>query len=946
MFEDGVGRRPSKWLLTWLVFWIAGVKLSSSFPLTHLSVASTRLWSSLPEEANEAAELPDVPYTLSVMDVRDNPYVDPSLSTVTIGNVDNEWDVYKYTMETVIEKARLRRPEANVDLKAIQAYLLSPIVHQPQSRPPLFVFENKDDFQSHNLRQKELFLQNHKFSDVEWDYAQRMLSYVANVCAKQEMARPLIIVWQKIKEIGMTPPEKGYTTYIYALDRGRDKAKDPNEYMATMDVLTEVAVYHDLHYEPIEQTIALRPTNETSPVLAPRDISGSDWKTQLTNLEVVDHFRGIGFGDEPWNQYVDMMTDIIENTNPRRREKTMDRDHIVNLLLSPKCHSFQPPPTPEVMKDKDAFVQYRRVQKRRYMEHYNLTYPQYEYASRILTALGSRCAKVEKSLPLLVAWQKLNEGGMSPLVGLYGTFMYSLGLMGDEGLGKQNVSDSWVKRSGEYLVDVATQHDLRFNPSERTVSLRMKGLIAKGEIAAAEELLDTLVDSATHKKEVLDLKHDLKKLKIDIKRLRTYLPLLEHYCEIGDVPSLLRLLNGMKNAEGVHVDLKSYAMVLGALAKCGRFQPGATPLQGTKGLDIAADHGPKLLDDVMSRIATDFLEIPEELAQQLQRDFVAGAGSTQSADMGGAETPTLASRDAAGNVMGRVYVDNDTGICRQTGAQLRLLTLDDERREYVHDRLLEMARLSYNEVSLSKKRKQADADYGYTQLEKFSKWLDTRSGEPFTAIIDGANVGYHGGADIQYAQIESMFNSLKEMGENPLVIMPYRYTIPLFKLPSRNMVVQLTDQDMGLVRSLRKSGHLYVAPKMCHDDYYLILASVSNQTNARGENSIHVPVDNSDGRCPGLRPIVVTNDQMRDHRLKLLGQREYRRWLSCHVVTYDIERTQGDPWGAKPAVELHPADFFSREIQQNPTTSEGVTAWHIPVTEWEEPSRYCLSIKC
>mmetsp|Transcript_48357 Transcript_48357/g.139083 ORF Transcript_48357/g.139083 Transcript_48357/m.139083 type:complete len:133 (-) Transcript_48357:2013-2411(-) len=124
-----------------------------------------------------------------------------------------------------------------------------------------------------------------------------------------------------------------------------------------------------------------------------------------------------------------------------------------------------------------------------------------------------------------------------------------------------------------------------------------------------------------------------------------------------------------------------------------------------------------------------------------------------------------------------------------------------------------------------------------------------------------------------------------------------------------------------------------------------MLASVSNQTVARDTEDLRVAPENTEGRLPGLRPMLITNDQMRDHKLDLLEPREFRRWRSCHIVSYDITPFEKNEWEDKRIVELSPADFFSREIQGNLHGNGKTTVWHFPVSEWEEPgARFCIWI--
>lgn len=137
---------------------------------------------------------------------------------------------------------------------------------------------------------------------------------------------------------------------------------------------------------------------------------------------------------------------------------------------------------------------------------------------------------------------------------------------------------------------------------------------------------------------------------------------------------------------------------------------------------------------------------------------------------------------------------------------------------------------------------------------------------------------------------------------------------------------------------------MYSVPPRCLDDYFWMLASVSNQTVARKKCDLQVPPENTNGRFPGLRPMLVTNDRMRDHKLDLLEPREFRRWSSCHIVNYNVTPFVENEWEEGRIVEFSAADFFSREIQGNHHKNGNDVVWHFPVTEWEEPARFCIWI--
>ena len=88
--------------------------------------------------------------------------------------------------------------------------------------------------------------------------------------------------------------------------------------------------------------------------------------------------------------------------------------------------------------------------------------------------------------------------------------------------------------------------------------------------------------------------------------------------------------------------------------------------------------------------------------------------------------------------------------------------------------------------------------------------------------------------------------------------------------------------------------------------------------------------------------MLVSNDQMRDHKLELLQPRLFRRWVSSFIIKYGFAPV-GDDESDDREVSFLPVDLFSKEIQGNPTQN-GVTAWHFPVGEWDENERFCIRL--
>lgn len=85
--------------------------------------------------------------------------------------------------------------------------------------------------------------------------------------------------------------------------------------------------------------------------------------------------------------------------------------------------------------------------------------------------------------------------------------------------------------------------------------------------------------------------------------------------------------------------------------------------------------------------------------------------------------------------------------------------------------------------------------------------ISTREGEPFTAVVDGANVAYFGFPDLHYSQVKLVVDELRRIGENPLVVLPKKYTYPTFMLSTTSNAQILTDRDASVIKRYVVFGH-------------------------------------------------------------------------------------------------------------------------------------------
>lgn len=406
------------------------------------------------------------------------------------------------------------------------------------------------------------------------------------------------------------------------------------------------------------------------------------------------------FDGVEWQEYEMMVRTVMDNRRiMKRKDKPEDVAAAMAYLLT--NHSIvEPPNLASLSLETDARACMLQ-QKQDFLLQANVTELQHEFAMRTLTYLGDYCAKNRKPTALLVAWHKLVEAGMVPRENCISTYMYVLSLLSD---------------NTNAVTQVATFHDLFYQPNEKTVTLRIKSMIGNNNAAGAEELLRTSVTDGEWKK------------------LRTYTPVLELYCNQGDMYSALRLYRQMQALSRVHFEPDTYALLIGALAEQGYF--ARDPKQSLSGirqkLSFVHEGGPGLLDELATEMAADILELNNASARVLYNGFVKGFSLPVPVLEPNGELVVNNTRAHDHELaVGRVSLNDQTAICPKTRAKLQLFQLDNEQRQSVHDTLLEMAGIQYEkfiqELEARFKQKMMQdgqgTDYAVQELMRFSDWL-------------------------------------------------------------------------------------------------------------------------------------------------------------------------------------------------------------------------------
>lgn len=427
------------------------------------------------------------------------------------------------------------------------------------------------------------------------------------------------------------------------------------------------------------------------------------------------------FDDEAWTSYTTAVEEMMMSTRVLRKDKMEDLAEARAALLSRNQFPLNASSQLSVTTTRDDW----RAQAKEYKKHYNLTTQQFNFVMRVLVYMGDYCARARISSPIQVAWEKLKESGMVPAENAFSTYMYILG------------TNSACRDS---LIEVAQMHDVFFSPNEKTITLRIKTLIAKNEIAQAEEILSSLKVGYTRRDFVaLSFSHQGRGTLIahtthlfslqsgndgEFQKLRTFLPILDHYCSNGDCKSILRLFREMREAGRVHFDADTYTLILCTLAEEGCFSVNASPIEDAAKVGFNATSGPELFDQVVTELAQDLLELTEDSCRKLAASF--SRGICPEDVVGDGEVPSLTNvtqPKSSPLVLGRTKIDVETALCPATGAKLRLINLDEQQRQHVHDTLIEMAEMQF--VEFTKGRSQNFTEnLGLQELTKFSEWLE------------------------------------------------------------------------------------------------------------------------------------------------------------------------------------------------------------------------------
>jgi len=474
-------------------------------------------------------------------------------------------------------------------------------------------------------------------------------------------------------------------------------------------------------------------------------------------------------------------------------------------------------------------------QRERFCETMGFTEEQAKMAEGVLLQVTNLCAKHAKGLPMDVVWQKVKESGICYKKFLH-NMLYVSATFSTASLsarrkrqskfghltGTASILDAldplpemeipdMADESGISFVDmtdeIAIYHDLLYTPTEQSINVRVKLLVAQGKAEDAENLLDANASG-----------------EVDL-RLRGYMPVLRLYLELGDISSALRLYTKMRNMSTVYLDVEAYMHVIAGIAEHGYFAASAEPIEGAKELGYKNAAGPGLFDELCSELAAEVIEVPEGSGKKLYNALARGFPKSSLKETSSLAPLRVNDDRAPSNELFacRVRIDPATGVCPRTGLTLKLIQLEESQKEKLVKGLMSHA-TSQQSKFLEKNKSQRNRQHppAHENLMRFYKWLDQRDGEPFTTLIDGANVGYfqqnYENGRFSYHQIKFVIDSLERMGENVLVVLPAKYTKDWFQVSATAAnyngakTQQLTNEEKAIRNELLRENKIIRIP--------------------------------------------------------------------------------------------------------------------------------------
>jgi pentatricopeptide repeat protein len=637
-----------------------------------------------------------------------------------------------------------------------------------------------------------------------------------------------------------------------------------------------------------------------------------------------------------WEQYETILKEVLERHHQPPQSRKKKREPLHEILRE---WLWRETPFFDVDTAKDEARQFIPQQQHTFLSKTGTTPAQLEKAQSILFQVSCQCARKGWGWAVQVLWPKVQEAGLKNDQLLH-NLLYLSSLQT-----RQSSSDPTLsllfhafeeEGTHDMMNEIAEYHDALYAPVPQSIQARVQGWVDQGDAAAAEQYLQQVNGS-------------------EQVRLRVYTPILKLYLEQGNFPEAIRLYRQMRHTLPlVHFQVETYWLVLSTLASKGYYA-----------------REPELFHSIVQDMADDpnGMDLPINAAIRLRNAFAEYYSDNLSRTSALQPLPLMTAASSPAStphtiIAERVQIDSTTGKCPVTQVQLRLLRLTSEQRQELRMRMLNLAQDNQRQytpiespASSTPEQNSKGKKIDNSPLLDFMTFLQERSGPPFTIIVDGANVGYYmqnfQQGRFSFHQIQWMVDDLQRRGEHALVVLPQKYMRDAFNISvgaggfdqRRAQRQVLTDEEKEIRDRLVARKQVYVVQPGSLDDFYWITASVTDQSNAiativsssstkttTGGDELWVVPDNAEGRWPGARPLLISNDRMRDHKLSMMEPQLFRRWFSNYMVNYSFLAYVSGASRARSNIHFLAADAYSREIQSNPL-EDGRIAWHFPLQD-------------
>ena len=273
------------------------------------------------------------------------------------------------------------------------------------------------------------------------------------------------------------------------------------------------------------------------------------------------------FPKEMFNEYKEAIHNLLEINRGLKREDPKDIDIVLSWILNPSRTTninLTTLQSSNTITTEEDFRKDLNEQHALFLKENTFTMEHYQLATRILNSLGDYCAKRMLLQPIIIGWEKVKESGMILREPAMNTYLYIVGnsILPSSIQNLTSIDDddddddvlSKDKSFGDDIIgEVALFHDLLYKPTENSITLRIKTFVSKNQIHDAESLL-------------LSYAQENGQL-----RLRSYFPVLNAYCEIGDCVSAFRIFYKMRKSVGVKLEPENYVLFLSTLVENGVF---------------------------------------------------------------------------------------------------------------------------------------------------------------------------------------------------------------------------------------------------------------------------------------------------------------------------------------------------------------------------------------